>query len=208
MNLIIYKVMELEIVHDTDGYGVIECFARSAIVKNLLAVYGFQLLLRYLLGYESLVCELILAEFYIFLFARFLVGNLFIEFSALEHIARENVSVKSGKGERLCDIAFLRTVEGRRHDLEAEMLCGDTEMHLEHLTDIHSGRNAQRIQHDIERRTVCKIRHILGRKYARNDTFVTVASRHLVADGNLSLLRDIDADRLVYAGRKLIGICA
>ena len=33
-----------------------------------------------------------------------------------------------------------------------------------------------------------------------------MTSRHLVADGNLTLLRNINSDRFVYAGRKLIGI--
>ena len=33
-----------------------------------------------------------------------------------------------------------------------------------------------------------------------------MTSGHLVADGNLSLLRDIDPDGLVYAGRQLVAI--
>ena len=38
MNLIVNKVMELEIIHYTDGYGVVECSARSAVRKDCFAV--------------------------------------------------------------------------------------------------------------------------------------------------------------------------
>ena len=77
-------------------------------------------------------------------------------------------------------------------------------MYLEHLTYIHSGRHAHRVEDDVERSSVRKERHILGRKYSRNDALVSVAARHLVADRNLTLLSDIDTDDLVHSGRKLI----
>ena len=79
-------------------------------------------------------------------------------------------------------------------------------MHLKHLTDIHSGRNAQRIKNDIERSSVGKERHILGRKYSRNDTLITVTARHLVADRYLTLLSEINANNLVYTGGKLVAV--
>ena len=66
-------------------------------------------------------------------------------------------------------------------------------MNFKHLTDVHSGRNAQGVQHDLQRRTVGQERHILLGQYAGNNTLVAVTACHLVADGDLSLLRDVDA---------------
>ena len=79
-------------------------------------------------------------------------------------------------------------------------------MDLKHLPDIHTGRHAQRVQHDIQRASVRQERHILHREHAGNDTLVTMASCHLISDGDLSLLRDVDAHCLVHARRQLITV--
>ena len=102
----------------------------------------------------------------------------------------------------------MRAVKDGGLYLVAQMLRGKAEMHLEHLTDIHSGGNAQGVEHDIERRAVRKEGHILLRKYSRNNTLVAVAACHLIADGELTLLGDIAADNLVYAGCELIAVLA
>ena len=93
-------------------------------------------------------------------------------------------------------------------DLPAEMLRRIAEVHFEHLTDIHTGGNAQGVEHDIERRAVRKEGHILLRKYSGNNTLVTVAACHLIADGDLTLLGDIAADDLVDAGCELVAVLA
>ena len=72
-------------------------------------------------------------------------------------------------------------------------------MDLQHLSDIHTGRHAQRVKHDIKRASVGQERHILNRKHAGNNTLVTVTSGHLIAHRNLTLLGNVDADCLVYA---------
>ena len=51
-------------------------------------------------------------------------------------------------------------------------------------------------------------RHILLRKYAGNNALVTVTTRHLVADGDLTFLSDVYADEFVYAGRKFVFVRA
>ena len=43
-------------------------------------------------------------------------------------------------------------------------------------------------------RAVRQERHILLRKNTGNDTLVSVTARHLIADGNLALLCDVNAD--------------
>ena len=72
-------------------------------------------------------------------------------------------------------------------------------MDLKHLSDVHTGRHAQRVQHNVQRTSVWQERHIFHRKHAGNDTLVSVTSGHLVTHGDLSLLSDVDADCLVYA---------
>ena len=81
-------------------------------------------------------------------------------------------------------------------------------MHLQHLPDVHTGRHAQRVQHDIQRGTVRQEGHILRRQDAGHDTLVSVAASHLVADGYLALLRDIDFDHLVDRGGQFVVLLA
>ena len=73
-------------------------------------------------------------------------------------------------------------------------------MQLQHLSDIHTGRHAQGVQHDIQGTSIGKERHILHRKHTGNHTLVSVTSSHLVTHGDLSLLGNVDADRLIDAG--------
>ena len=70
-------------------------------------------------------------------------------------------------------------------------------MNLQDLSDIHSGRHTQRIQHDIKRTSVRKEWHIFNRKYTGNNTLVTMTSGHLITNGNLSLLSNVNTYGLV-----------
>ena len=101
------------------------------------------------------------------------------------------------KIKRIHDIILVRAVEYRRSDIESQRFGRQGQMDLQYLTDIHTRRHAQRIQYDIQRPSVRQERHILHRQYTGNNTLITVASRHLISNGDLSLLRDIDAHRLI-----------
>ena len=90
--------------------------------------------------------------------------------------------------------------------IEAQGFRSQGQMDLQDLSDIHTGRHAQRIQDDIQRPSVGKIRHILDGQNAGNDTLVAVTACHLIADRDLSLLRDVNANRLVHTGGKLISV--
>ena len=100
----------------------------------------------------------------------------------------------------------MRAVEYRCRDVNAECLCRHSEVRLQHLTDVHTGRHAERIQHDLDRCAVLQERHIFFRQDARDDTLVPVTSSHLVAFGNLALLRDVDAHQLIDTCRQFISI--
>ena len=48
-------------------------------------------------------------------------------------------------------------------DLEAQALRRPAQVGFQHLTDVHARRHAQRIQHDVDRRTVGEVRHVFDR---------------------------------------------
>ena len=79
-------------------------------------------------------------------------------------------------------------------------------MYLEYLSDVHTGRNAQRVQHYLQRLTVFLERHVFLRKDPRDDTLVSVTAGHLVAYVDLSLCSNIDSDYFVYSRRELCAV--
>ena len=79
-------------------------------------------------------------------------------------------------------------------------------MDLQDLSDIHSGRYTQRIQHDIKGTSVRKEWHILNWKYTGNDTLVTMTTSHLITNGDLSLLCNINTYCLIYSRAQLIAV--
>src|SRR5256712_1447449 len=110
--------------------------------------------------------------------------------------------------ELLLDRIFLRAVEHRRGDVDAERLRGPPEVRLEDLADVHPARHPERVEDDVDRRAVRKERHVLDRKDLGDDDLVAVPARHLVADADLALLRDRDADHLVDAPEELVVVLA
>src|SRR5699024_411923 len=153
VDLIIYQMMELEVIHITDGYAVIKLLAGAAVIDNALAVF-----------------------------------------------------IDTGLDQHFLDVLQRCAVEHRGLDLPAALLGGKAEVYLEHLTDVHTGRNAQGVKHNVKRCAVLEEGHILLRQDAGNNTLVTVAARHLVADRDLALLCNIDTHNHVYARRQLVAV--
>ena len=81
---------------------------------------------------------------------------------------------------------------------------GPAEVRLENLADVHARRHAERVEHDLDRRAVRQVRHVLFGQDARDDALVAVAAGHLVADRQLALHRDVDLDQLDDARRQLV----
>ena len=77
-------------------------------------------------------------------------------------------------------------------------------MGLQDLSHVHAGGHAQRVEHEIHRRAVRQVGHVLLRQDHGDHALVAVAAGHLVAHGDLALLGDVDADQCVHAGRELI----
>ena len=80
-------------------------------------------------------------------------------------------------------------------------------MHFQHLADVHPRRNAQRVEHDVDRLAVRHVRHVFDRNDARDDALVPVAARHLVARLQAALDGDIDLDHLLHARRQFVALC-
>ena len=77
---------------------------------------------------------------------------------------------------------------------------------FQNLTDVHTGGNAQRIEHDLDRRSIRQVRHVLFRQDARDHALVPVAAGHLVADRQLALHGDVDLDQLDDARRQFVAL--
>ena len=185
MDLIINEVMQLEVVHITDGNAVIELLTGTAIVNGGLAV-AVQLdlgevddvaLLAHQLGKLGGICRSILA---------------------VPHLA--------GSIEGIADVSLAGGVEDGGHDLDAAGLGSVAQVDFQHLTDVHTGRNAQGVQHDVQRGAVGQVGHILLRQDAGNDTLVAVTACHLIADADLTLLSDVAADDLAHTGLQLVAV--
>src|SRR5579883_1275038 len=109
-----------------------------------------------------------------------------------------------GPAQELLDILLGRSVEYRRGNLHPQHAGRPAQMCLHDLPDNHAVRHAQRIEDDINRCAIGQERHILYRQDARNDAFVTMTPRHLVAWANFALLSNAHAHELINAWRQFI----
>ena len=94
----------------------------------------------------------------------------------------------AGLAEKLVDLALLDAVEHWRRGMESEIAARKAEIRLEQLSEVHSGRHAERVQHDVDRPAVGQERHVAARQDARDDALVSVTAGHLVADGQVLLV--------------------
>src|SRR5436190_2882552 len=87
-------------------------------------------------------------------------------------------------------------------DLTAELARRPAEVRLEDLPHVHAARHAEGIEHDVDRRPVRQVRHVLLGQQAREDALVAVAPGHLVAHLELPLDGDEHLHHLDHAGRE------
>src|SRR4029078_7039114 len=101
-------------------------------------------------------------------------------------------------------LALVGSLEDWRLRIEAEDLRDPPKVCLEDLPHVHSAWYAERVEHDIDRTSVRKERHVFLRHDAGNDTLVAVASGHLIAHRDLALLDEITLHELDDARGQLI----
>ena len=108
--------------------------------------------------------------------------------------------------QQVLDVGLAGAVEHRRRELEAEHPAGPPEVGLQDLPDVHAARHAQRVEHDLDRRAVRQVGHVLLAQDARDDALVAVPAGHLVAHLQLALHGDVDLDQLDDARRQLVAL--
>ena len=84
-------------------------------------------------------------------------------------------------GQRLLDFALGGAVEHRGRKLHAQRLRRPPQVRLQNLSDVHAAGHAERIEHDLDRRSIREVRHVLFRQNARDHALVSVAAGHLIA---------------------------
>src|SRR5688572_22745892 len=102
------------------------------------------------------------------------------------------------------DLGFARTVKNGCCEMQSKHACGPAQMRFKDLSDVHTRRHTERIQHDLDRRSIRQIRHVLFRQNTCDNALVTMTSGHFVADRKLTLHCDKDLDHLDNARRQLV----
>ena len=115
----------------------------------------------------------------------------------------------------LLDLVLVGAVEDGRRGLDrpsavlvALLLERPAKVRLEDLADVHSARHAERIEDDVDRSPIGQEGHVLLGQDLGDDALVAVAAGHLVADADLALGSDADADQPVDAGQQLGALLA
>src|SRR5579863_7789255 len=123
------------------------------------------------------------------------VGNLLLQGRALEQVL-----------QFAANGFFARILLQELGDLLSEFMSRPSEVGFKNLTHVHTGGNAQRIQHNLNRSAVFEVRHVLIGQDAGNHTLISVTAGHLVAHAQLALHGDIDFDQLDHARRQLVAL--
>ena len=114
----------------------------------------------------------------------------------LDVVEIEQLVESGGAGEarleELANLGGLGHLLGGSRDLGAEGIRGPAEMRFEDLTDVHTGRHAERVEDDLDGGAVGKVGHVLFGQDACDDALVAVASGYFVADRELALHGDVD----------------
>jgi len=203
VDLVVDQVVQLEHVHDTHGDLAVEGIAGPAVIEGDPASVGdaghLEHAVDLLLGGgvehghrhgEALLLDLCRQV------EQFLPGCLLQDPADLLGA----VKLLEQALEILVGIGLL----DHGVDVLADAVHGPAEVGLEDLAHVHARRHAQRVEHDVHGPSVVEERHVLLGKDARDDALVAVASRHLVAHGELALDGDIDLHHLVHAGRQVV----
>src|SRR5882762_8561332 len=204
VDLVVDQVRELEHVDVADGDGLIELFAGHAVEQVDFAG------VRQARDFQQVAD---------FRFARAVEygrgeGNAFLEaFGIFQQL------VVAQLRERLPDCRFgedfavpaanrfgFHFLAQQALQAVAEFPAGPAQVRFENLSDVHTRRNAERVQNDFHRRAIRERRHIFFRNDARDDALVTVAAGHFVADGELALHGDVDLDQLDDARGQFVAL--
>ena len=211
MHLVVDQVVQLQEVHEAHGHRTVECIARAAVVERCLRLGGREL---QLLGF--FIREGQVEHHADLFFARAVehgrckghtVGKVLRQFHQLFVVEAVEIFLLAGAVVHLVqEGADLRGLFGLEHfgNTPADTLGGPAQVHFENLTDVHTGRHAERVQADVGGTTVGHVRHVFDRADLGDHTLVTVTAGHLVAGLQTALLGDEHLDHLQNARRQLV----
>src|SRR5208282_1932735 len=91
-------------------------------------------------------------------------------------------------------------------NLQTQFIARPSEVGFKNLPHVHTAGHTERVQDDLDRRSILEVRHILFRQNARDHALVAVAPGHFVADAQLALHRDVHLHQLDHARRQLIAL--
>ncbi|CAB4878271.1 unannotated protein [freshwater metagenome] len=81
-----------------------------------------------------------------------------------------------------------------------------TKVSFKNLSHVHTARNTQGVQDNVNRSSISQERHVFGWQDLGDNTLVAVAASKLVTVLDLALLRDVHANQLVHPWRKFITV--
>src|SRR2546427_860577 len=137
-------------------------------------------------------------------------GHRLVELLARAAVAKADLAV-GGQARPLelgDDGGHRRPVEDGRRDLDSKRRRNPTEVGLQDLTEVHAAWNPERVENYVDRGPVREVRHVFRRHDPGDHALVAVATGHLVAGRDLSLLGEVDANHLVDARAELVLVLA
>src|SRR5689334_8570826 len=72
------------------------------------------------------------------------------------------------------------SIENRCCEFHSKFLSSPSEYSFIYLSEVHTAWYTKRIQHNINRSSILKERHVFSTNDLRNNSFITVATRHLI----------------------------
>ena len=177
VNLVVDEVVELQDVHEANRGALMERLASATVVELDLAVRRHP-------------CE----EF----------ARLARVLPTLLKVADALLDVLVRFVDRREDLVLVCTIEDRRGRLEAKHLRRPTKVDFENLTDVHAARHAERIEENVDRSAVFHERHVFLGNDTGDDTLVSVATCHLVADRERALRGEVDLHHFKHARSEFI----
>ena len=142
MNLIVNQMMQLQIVHVTDRYRTVKELSGTSVSQPHLTVSG---------NGNTLPQGSVIPVF-IQILHNFRIQNILIFRTEFFKIFCIHIIV--GQLQGILNIILVGAVKYRRGNIESQRLGCQTQMDLQNLSDVHTGRHAQRVQHDIQRTAV------------------------------------------------------
>ena len=111
---------------------------------------------------------------------------------------------EAGRLKLVANLISGRARKRRHNRLVAKRVRRKPEVHLKNLPEVHTRRNAERRENKVYWIAVFVVRHIFNGEHARDDALVAVTPRELVADRDVTHLRDGNDNLLDDAALQLV----